>query len=195
MRPDDIAAVKIADKAELKVTAYDSSRYGKIKGEVATISPTTFESDDKRSHYYKVVIRFDPGGRRYALVCMAASAGHDGRRRNHLRQQVAAAVSPEADLSRPRHRFLGTLVSDSPSPFALFRLRRVFFLSLPTRTFTTRGRAPSKQTVQEAIDRFCATHCDVKNKPRTAKDTRILLLVWRRSLHSTAVPARGPETE
>src|SRR5437868_5465032 len=33
----------------------------------------------------------------------------------------------------------------------------------------------SKHTVQDAIDRFCATHCDVKNKPRTAKDTRQLL--------------------
>ena len=29
---------------------------------MATISPTTFESEDKRSHYYKVVIRFDLGG-------------------------------------------------------------------------------------------------------------------------------------
>ena len=60
VRPDDIAAVKVADRAELKVTAYDFSRYGKIKGEVASISPTTFESDDKRSHYYKVIIRFNP---------------------------------------------------------------------------------------------------------------------------------------
>ncbi|KAB2916670.1 MAG: HlyD family type I secretion periplasmic adaptor subunit [Hyphomicrobiaceae bacterium] len=61
VRPDDIAAVKVADRAELKVTAYDFSRYGKIKGEVVSISPTTFESDDKRSHYYKVVIRLTPG--------------------------------------------------------------------------------------------------------------------------------------
>jgi hypothetical protein len=33
----------------------------------------------------------------------------------------------------------------------------------------------SKHTVQDAIDRFCATHCDVRNKPRTAKDTRRFL--------------------
>ncbi len=60
VKPSDIATVKIADRAELKVTAYDYSRYGKIEGEVLSISPTTFESEDKRSNYYKVIIRFDP---------------------------------------------------------------------------------------------------------------------------------------
>lgn len=33
----------------------------------------------------------------------------------------------------------------------------------------------SAVTVQDAIDRFVTTHCDVKNKPRTAADTRYLL--------------------
>jgi membrane fusion protein, adhesin transport system len=59
VKPEDIAAVKKGDRAELKVTAYDFSRYGKIKGEVTDISPTTFEQDDKR-YYYKVHIRFNP---------------------------------------------------------------------------------------------------------------------------------------
>ena len=59
VKTEDIAVVKVGDPAELKVTAYDFSKYGKIKGEVASISPSTFELDDKRS-YYKVVIRFDP---------------------------------------------------------------------------------------------------------------------------------------
>ena len=58
VKPEDIAAVKPSDKAELKVTAYDFSKYGKLKGEVADISPTTFEQDDKR-FYYKVHIRLD----------------------------------------------------------------------------------------------------------------------------------------
>ena len=59
VKPDDIAAVKVKDKAELKVTAYDFSKYGKIKGEVTSISPTTTENDDKRS-YYKVIVGFNP---------------------------------------------------------------------------------------------------------------------------------------
>lgn len=60
VKPEDIAAVKVHDRAELKVTAYDFSKYGKIKGEVTDISPTTIEQDDKRS-YYKVHIGFNPG--------------------------------------------------------------------------------------------------------------------------------------
>jgi membrane fusion protein, adhesin transport system len=68
VKPEDIAAVKEGDKAELKVTAYDFSKYGKIKGEVSDISPTTFEQDDKR-YYYKVHIRFNPNrSDRFATV-------------------------------------------------------------------------------------------------------------------------------
>jgi membrane fusion protein, adhesin transport system len=58
VKPEDIAAVKPSDMAELKVTAYDFARYGKLKGEVAAISPTTSEQEDKRL-YYKVLIRLD----------------------------------------------------------------------------------------------------------------------------------------
>jgi HlyD family type I secretion membrane fusion protein len=57
VKPEDIAAVKLKDKADLKVTAYDFSKYGKIRGEVSFISPGTIESDDKRT-YYKVQISF-----------------------------------------------------------------------------------------------------------------------------------------
>ncbi len=49
--------MKLKDKADLKVTAYDFSKYGKIRGEVAFISPGTVENDDKRT-YYKVQISF-----------------------------------------------------------------------------------------------------------------------------------------
>lgn len=59
VKAEDIAVVKVGDPAELKVTAYDFSRYGKLKGAVASISPTTLELADKRA-YYKVIIRFDP---------------------------------------------------------------------------------------------------------------------------------------
>jgi adhesin transport system membrane fusion protein len=59
LKPDDIAAVRVHDKAELKVTAYDSSKYGKISGEVTHISPTTFE-DENKTHYYKVLIHSNP---------------------------------------------------------------------------------------------------------------------------------------
>lgn len=57
--PRDIAAVKVADKAQLKVSAFDPSRFGKIGGEVVDISPATFEDENRRG-YYKVLIRYDP---------------------------------------------------------------------------------------------------------------------------------------
>ena len=56
VKAEDIAVVKVGNPAELKITAFDFSKYGKLKGEVASISPSTFELDDKRS-YYKAVIR------------------------------------------------------------------------------------------------------------------------------------------
>lgn len=57
VKPEDIAAIKVGDKADLKVTAYDFSKYGKIRGKVSFISPGTVESDDKRT-YYRVQISF-----------------------------------------------------------------------------------------------------------------------------------------
>jgi membrane fusion protein, adhesin transport system len=68
VKPEDIAAIKEGDKAELKVTAYDFSKDGKIKVEVTDISPTTLEQEDKR-YYYKVHIRFNPNrSDRFAAV-------------------------------------------------------------------------------------------------------------------------------
>ena len=70
LKPDDIAAIKPGDKAELKVTAYDFNKFGKIEGQVADISPTTFE-DENKHHYYRVLIRYDehraPGARPWRL--------------------------------------------------------------------------------------------------------------------------------
>jgi HlyD family secretion protein/adhesin transport system membrane fusion protein len=61
VKPEDIAAVKIGDRAEMKVSAYDFSKYGKLEGKVSAVSPTTVEHDDKRP-YYKVMITLDPDG-------------------------------------------------------------------------------------------------------------------------------------
>jgi HlyD family secretion protein/adhesin transport system membrane fusion protein len=57
--PEDIAEVTLGDRADIKVSAFDYSRYGKLKGEVTSISPTTFETDDHK-FYYKALIRLDP---------------------------------------------------------------------------------------------------------------------------------------
>jgi HlyD family secretion protein/adhesin transport system membrane fusion protein len=59
VRPEDIADVKEGDKAEVKVSAFDFTRFGKLKGEVSSISATTFETEDHQL-FYKAVIRLDP---------------------------------------------------------------------------------------------------------------------------------------
>ncbi len=59
MRPEDIASVKLGDRAQLKVTAYDFNKFGKIEGEVAEISLTTFEDEETRRYYYRALIRYD----------------------------------------------------------------------------------------------------------------------------------------
>jgi adhesin transport system membrane fusion protein len=59
VRPEDIASVRLGDRAQLKVTAYDFNKYGKIDGQVAEISPTTFEDEEARRHYYRALIRYD----------------------------------------------------------------------------------------------------------------------------------------
>jgi HlyD family type I secretion membrane fusion protein len=58
VKPQDIADVHVGDKADIKVSAFDFTRYGKLKGEVASISPTTFETEDQQL-FYKAVIRLD----------------------------------------------------------------------------------------------------------------------------------------
>lgn len=59
VHPVDIADVKVGDVAAIKVGAFDFTRYGKLKGEVTSISPTTFETEDQQL-YYKAIIKFDP---------------------------------------------------------------------------------------------------------------------------------------
>ena len=108
VKPEDIAAVKVNDKAEIKVTAYDFSKYGKIKGEVAFISPGTMEHR-RQALLLQGSDQLQTGPVGQVRRGMAAAARHDGRCRNHLRQQVAAAVHAEADLSRHRRRLLRAL--------------------------------------------------------------------------------------
>jgi HlyD family secretion protein/adhesin transport system membrane fusion protein len=71
VRPEDVASVKLGDRAELKVSAYDFNKYGKIDGQVAEISPTTFQDEETHRYYYRTLIRYDdkraPGRRPWQL--------------------------------------------------------------------------------------------------------------------------------
>lgn len=54
--PTDIGHIKAGDAVDVKVTSFDSSRYGSVKGEIAGLSATTFTTE-QGIPYYKGVVR------------------------------------------------------------------------------------------------------------------------------------------
>jgi adhesin transport system membrane fusion protein len=56
IRPADIAFIRPAQKAMIKITAYDFSIYGGLEGQVEQISADTIQ-DDKGDSFYKVILR------------------------------------------------------------------------------------------------------------------------------------------
>lgn len=58
--PRDIAFIHPQQDATVKITAYDYSIYGALKGKVTQISPDTIQDEVKReNYYYRVYIRTD----------------------------------------------------------------------------------------------------------------------------------------
>ncbi len=63
IRPQDIAFVRPGQDAVVKITAYDSSAYGSLKGKVERISADTIEDraerGEKTETFYRVIVRTD----------------------------------------------------------------------------------------------------------------------------------------
>ncbi|ARJ43012.1 secretion protein HlyD [Pantoea alhagi] len=58
INPRDIAYIRPGLPAVVKITAYDSSIYGDLDGEVETVSPDTLQDEVKRDqYYYRVYVR------------------------------------------------------------------------------------------------------------------------------------------
>ncbi|MFS2224443.1 HlyD family efflux transporter periplasmic adaptor subunit [Pantoea sp. B65] len=58
INPRDIAYIRPGLAATVKVTAYDSSIYGNLEGEVESVSPDTLQDEVKRDqYYYRVYVR------------------------------------------------------------------------------------------------------------------------------------------
>ena len=58
--PKDIAFIKVGDKANVKVTAYDFATYGGLSGEVLQVSADSVYDEVEREAYYRVLIETDP---------------------------------------------------------------------------------------------------------------------------------------
>ena len=57
--PSDIAFIKVGDRANVKVTAYDFSIYGGLSGRVAQVSADSIYDEVERQAYFTVVIETD----------------------------------------------------------------------------------------------------------------------------------------
>jgi adhesin transport system membrane fusion protein len=57
--PKDIAFIKVDDKANVKVTAYDFSIYGGLTGKVRNISADSIYDEAERQAYYSVMVETD----------------------------------------------------------------------------------------------------------------------------------------
>ena len=57
IRPSDIAFISPGQQAMIKISAYDYSIYGGIKGTVEQISADAIDEDRKDESYYKVLVR------------------------------------------------------------------------------------------------------------------------------------------
>jgi len=75
INPRDIAYIRPGLPATVKITAYDSSIYGDLPGEVDTVSPDTLQDEVKRDqYYYRVYVRTQTAeltnraGRKFPIV-------------------------------------------------------------------------------------------------------------------------------
>ncbi|MEO0632829.1 MAG: HlyD family efflux transporter periplasmic adaptor subunit [Pseudomonadota bacterium] len=64
IRPEDIAGVKPGQEATIKLSAYDYTIYGALKGAVTLVSADTFKDERKEGGdpHYKVTVAVDRGG-------------------------------------------------------------------------------------------------------------------------------------
>ena len=63
IRPEDIAGVKPGQEATIKLSAYDYTIYGALKGAVTLVSADTFKDERKEGGdpHYKVTVAVDRG--------------------------------------------------------------------------------------------------------------------------------------
>lgn len=73
IKPSDIAFIKVGDEANVKVTAYDFSIYGGLKGRVQQVSADSIYDEVERETYYTVLVEtkrsyIEKAGQRFPIV-------------------------------------------------------------------------------------------------------------------------------
>lgn len=59
IKPSDIGHIRLGHPAEVSITTFDANLFGKLKGHVAHISPSTFKREQDGEPYFKAVIDLD----------------------------------------------------------------------------------------------------------------------------------------
>lgn len=57
IKPADIGFLRLGQSAKVSITAFDSSVYGSLDGEIETISPDAIEDERTGERYYKINVR------------------------------------------------------------------------------------------------------------------------------------------
>ncbi|MES2905515.1 MAG: HlyD family type I secretion periplasmic adaptor subunit [Pseudomonadota bacterium] len=56
--PNDIGHLRLGQGVKVKVSTFDSARYGSVSGKLTNVSATTFQSQDNKS-FYKALVKLD----------------------------------------------------------------------------------------------------------------------------------------
>jgi adhesin transport system membrane fusion protein len=59
VEPKDISTIKLGDAVRIQLSAYESSRYGSLDGQVTRISPDAIINKDNGSSYYQVDVAIE----------------------------------------------------------------------------------------------------------------------------------------
>jgi membrane fusion protein, adhesin transport system len=82
VRPDDIGFVQVGQDVVIKLSAYDYTVYGGLKGTVQSISPDAFGDADRAATsegtWYRALVRTDAGGLKRGTTSMAVLPGMVG---------------------------------------------------------------------------------------------------------------------
>ncbi|RYD97640.1 MAG: HlyD family type I secretion periplasmic adaptor subunit [Sphingomonadales bacterium] len=96
VRPQDIAAVHMGQRAAVAITAYDRSVYGTLSGKVTQISPDAVTNDRTGESFYIVQVRTETDGLRMA----------DGSTR-----PISAGMGAEVDLLGEKRSILAYILT------------------------------------------------------------------------------------
>ncbi len=104
--PEDRGYVKVGQPAEVKVTAYDYTRYGGLRGTVAMVAPDTTITSNGQA-YYRVIIEtdsraWDANGTLPITPGMVAMVDIHTGRRSVLRYLVTPVLKLRAEAFRER---------------------------------------------------------------------------------------------